>query len=297
MPSSIVCYGDVIDDIVVAPAGPIRVDTDTPSIIHMRPGGSAANTAAWLGWLGAPVTFVGVAGRGDAKRHARLLPGVNGQLREHSSLQTGRIVIVVQDERRDMLTDRGANVDLGPDDVTDAMLRQAQLLHLTGYALLNRTGIAGFRTLIERCRAAKVLVSISPGSAGFIADIGVERVVRAFAGADLLLAGLEEGLLLANEKDPETAVTRLNVLHEIVVMTMGSRGLIVGERGAVSTIAVDPRPVVDPTGAGDAFCAGFLNSWLADGDVQNAAVAGAEVAAEAVGIMGGRPPYSPLSLE
>jgi len=51
----IVVFGDVIDDIVVVPSGPIRPDTDTPSSIRNSPGGSAANAASWLGSAGAQV--------------------------------------------------------------------------------------------------------------------------------------------------------------------------------------------------------------------------------------------------
>ena len=68
----IVVVGDVINDIVVVPRGEIRADTDTASTIRPRPGGSAANTAAWLGSLGVPVDFVGRVGIADVEYHAQL---------------------------------------------------------------------------------------------------------------------------------------------------------------------------------------------------------------------------------
>jgi sugar/nucleoside kinase (ribokinase family) len=285
----IICYGDIIDDIVVAPQGPIRVDTDTRSVIRSRPGGSAANTAAWLADIGAKVDFFGVVGAGDATRHAVALPGVRAHLREHSNLQTGRIVIIVQNERRDMLTDRGANVALSPQDLPDSVLERARLLHLTGHVLLNETGIDGVRTLIDRCRKANVLVSVSPGSVGYIDDLGPERVRRAFAGADLIFTGYEDGRLLAGEDEPADIAKVLCEQFEIAIVTRGSQGAVVGDRTAVFTLPITARPVVDPTGAGDAFCAGFLDSWLMDWDVRLAAEAGAELAADAVGVLGGRP--------
>ncbi len=285
----IICYGDVIDDIVVAPAGEIREDTDTPSVIRLRPGGSAANTAAWLGSIGASVDLVGVVGEGDAHRHRSLLPGVDAYLREHRTLPTGRIVIIIRNERRDMLTDRGANVDLSPEDVSDAMLEHARLLHVTGHTLLNNDGYTRVRTLIQRCNDAGVLVSVSPGSAGFINDVGVEHARRAFAGADLIFAGLEDGRLLAGVDDPETAVRALNEQFQIAVLTRGSEGVIVSEHGTIVSVSIDALPVVDPTGAGDAFCAGFLNEWVASSDVQRATKSGIDLAAQAVGILGGRP--------
>src|ERR1700712_1943141 len=88
--SRIICFGDVIDDVVAIPDGPIRDDTDTPSSIRFRPGGSAANTAAWLGSLGAAVDFVGVVGRDDVGRHGAALDrvGAVSHLRGHDTFAT-----------------------------------------------------------------------------------------------------------------------------------------------------------------------------------------------------------------
>ncbi len=287
--SRIICFGDVIDDIVVAPKGEIREDTDTPAIIRSRPGGSAANTAAWLGALDAPVDLVGVVGRGDCERHRAFLPGVNAVLREHPSLPTGRVVIIIRHDRRDMLTDRGANADLSPDDVSDTLLEHARLLHFTGHILLNDDGYARTRTLIERCRAAGVLVSVSPGSAGFIRDIGIERARRAFAGADLVFCGMEDGRLLAGTDDLAAAALELSTRFGVAIVTRGSQGVTVAEQGEPFVLDIEPMPVVDPTGAGDAFCAGFLENWISTWNVQAAAEAGADLAADAVGVLGGRP--------
>ena len=289
MTNRIICYGDIIDDILVTPQDPIRVDTDTRSVIRMRPGGSAANTAAWLGGLEAPVDLVGVVGAGDAQRHCAELPKVNVMVREHPFLPTGRIVIIIRNERRDMLSDRGANVALSPEDVTDALLKRAGLLHLTGHVLLNESGVAGVQTLVERCRAANVLVSVSPGSVGFIAVLGSDRVRKAFAGADMIFAGYEDGRLLTEADDPEEIARSLSGQFELAVVTQGSKGYSVGQRQFVFSASIEPRPTLDPTGAGDAFCAGFLMSWLKDWDARIAAQAGAELAAEAVTVLGGRP--------
>ncbi|MEN9620784.1 MAG: hypothetical protein RL499_977, partial [Actinomycetota bacterium] len=116
----VVVVGDVIDDIIVVPRGPIRTDTDTAASITRHPGGSACNTAAWLGWLGARVDLVGRVGTGDADRHASALraSGVDAHLSEDPTLPTGTIVIVVDGETRTMLTDRGANATLASTAVT-----------------------------------------------------------------------------------------------------------------------------------------------------------------------------------
>ncbi len=290
----VVCYGDVIDDIVVTPQGPIQPDTDTRSAIQVRPGGSAANTAAWLATAGCPVSFVGVVGLGDADRHANALPGVESRLREHPVLQTGRIVIIVQQDRRDMLTDRGANTALSPDDVTDDLLARARVLHLTGHVLLNDAGFDGARRLIDRCRTAGVLLSISPGSAGLLAELDVRRVCELLAAADFVFANHGEGVLLTGIENSESIALELASSTSVAVVTAGPAGFTVARNDRVFSETVRAAPVVDPTGAGDAFCAGFLSAWLRTQDDRIAARAGAGLAATAVGIVGGRPATTSL---
>jgi len=285
----IITYGDVIDDVVAIPEGPIRDDTDTPSSIHSRPGGSAANTAAWLGSLGADALFVGSVSSGDVARHTQLLSAVGAasQLAGSPVLPTGTIVVIVEGQRRAMLTERGANTLLDPAQVTDELLAGARVLHITGHALLNDAGAPGIASLIRRARAAGVTVSVAPGSAGFIADYGPAAFLEDMAGADILFPSLEEGRLLTGLSEPDEIGAAL--AFETVVLTLGAAGVLVRHDGVSTGVHAVSAPVVDPTGAGDAFCAGFLDEWVRTSDPVASARAGALVASRAVGVIGGRP--------
>ena len=287
----IICFGDVIDDVVAIPAGPIRDDTDTEAVIRLTPGGSAANTAAWLGSLGAGVDFVGAVHESDVERHAAALPGVTAHLAGHATLPTGVIVVVVQGQTRTMLTQRGANVALDPADVTPDLLAGASVLHLTGHVLLNDAGAAGISQLIGRARAAGVAVSVDPGSAGFIADYGVEEFLTAIAGASILFPSLEEGSLLTGLAGSEAMALKLAESFDIVALTLGTDGVLVATGDTVEHVVASHAEVVDPTGAGDAFVAGFLADWVRTHDTSAAAMTGALVGARAVETMGGRPPH------
>jgi sugar/nucleoside kinase (ribokinase family) len=289
--SRIIAFGDVIDDIVVVPHGPIREDTDTESSIRFRPGGSPANTAAWLGFLGAPVDFVGTVAMSDVARHAAELAaaGVTPHLRGHETLPTGTIVVIVDGQRRTMLTERGANAVSDPVFVTGELLAPASVLHLTGHALLNDAGAAGFAEVMARARAASVAISIAPGSAGFIADYGVEAFLADVAGASILFPALEEGRLLTGLTDPTEVAESLAETFNTVVLTLGADGVIVAHGGEVTLVKAVALDVVDPTGAGDAFCAGFLDEWVRTGVAVGAARAGTLVAALAVSVIGARP--------
>jgi sugar/nucleoside kinase (ribokinase family) len=299
--SRVVVVGDVIDDIIVVPGGPVRPDTDTTSSIVRRPGGSASNTAAWLGWLGAPVDLVGRVGAGDLERHASALraSGVTPHLTEDPDRVTGTIVIVVDGEHRTMLTDRGANATLSPTAVTDALLDDAAHLHLTGYTLFDALEADSFAALVRRAHERGVVVSLDPGSAGFLVDYGARRFLADTRGVDMLLPNRAEAQLLVGASRPEeSAVPTPEECAEAllehaptVVLTSGGEGVIIARRGReLQRVPVESVDTVDPTGAGDAFSAGLLRGLLAGDDVVAATVTGVRTAREAVALRGGRPP-------
>jgi sugar/nucleoside kinase (ribokinase family) len=169
-----------------------------------------------------------------------------------------------------MLTSRGANdsVDLAAVDVTGF-----DALHLTGYSLFKRTDAAPVTALIQRARAAGLQVCVDPGSAGFLLDYGPQRFLAAIAGATILVPNLEESRVLGDVDFP------------VVAVTMDREGVLVNGQRVESV----ETTVVDPTGAGDAFTAGFLAALLHGDDPGTAAAAGARLAAEAVSVMGARP--------
>jgi sugar/nucleoside kinase (ribokinase family) len=189
-----------------------------------------------------------------------------------------------------MLTESGANAELDTRDVTDALLADASVLYLTGYTLFNRPDTAAFTELIARAVASGVTVAIDPGSAGFITDFGVDRFLKAVAGATIILPNLDEGQLLTGLVDPAEVAAALAELFTVVALTMDVDGIVVAERdSAPVSVAVAHTAAVDPTGAGDSFSAGFLHEWMATGDVALAATAGAALAARAVSMIGARP--------
>lgn len=290
MPKRIVTFGDVIEDVVVVPQGPVRTDTDTISTINPTPGGSAANTAAWLGELGVGVDFVGRVGADDLERHSRILTdaGVTPHLSVDHELPTGRIVIVVEGNTRTMYTDKGANANFSPDEVTDALLAGAAVVHVGGYSVMNAPDAV--RNLIARAGAQGAVVSVDPSSAGFLTDFGIERFFEVVAGASILMPNLDEGRVLTGLDDPEAIVTELAGKFATVALTLADEGVLVVDAGGepVRVPAVQTT-LLDPTGAGDSFSAGFLAEWVESGDVVAAARAGVEVAARAVASIGARP--------
>lgn len=288
-PDRVLVFGDLIDDVIVVPGGPIRTDTDTPSAIRTRPGGSAANTAAWLAHTGGNVVFVGRCAAADAPRHAALLEAVGARTRIVADpvLPTGTIVVIVEGDARSMLTERGANAALSPADVyPDA----CALVHATGYSLIGHAD--AFATFVGRVHSAGGRVSLNVGAVAAIDEVGVETFLAATAGVDILIATTAEAAALSGENSPEAAASLLSRRHGVVAVTAGREGAWITDGGPPELVEAVVVDAVDPTGAGDAFTAGLLAGLLAGEGSADAARRGAALAARAVTVVGGRPAAS-----
>lgn len=285
----VLVVGDVIDDIIVAPRGAIRPDTDTVSDIRSSPGGSAGNTAAWLGNLGAEVVFHGMVAAGDIARHRAELErfGVRPELQGHATLPTGAIVILIEGDSRSMLTSRGANDAIDLDGIS---VDGFDALHLTGYSLFTRGDAAPVTALIARARAAGLVVSVDPASAGFMLDYGVERFLSAVDGATLVVPNREEGRVLTGLADPAATARALAGRFETAAVTLDRAGAVVAtSAGSCVAVPAVASSMVDPTGAGDAFTAGLLYAMLTGASAEEAALAGCRLASVAVASVGARP--------
>lgn len=284
----VLVVGDVIDDILVRPKGPIRPNTDVDSEIRVSPGGSAANFACWMASLDTKVNFVGRVAETDVDKHANNLKsfGVKPHLQSDQKLPTGSIVVLVEGEDRTFLTDRGANKNLDVSLIPDELF--GNLVYISGYSLLTLQPEAIAR-LIERAHFLGAKVACDPGSAGFIEDFGVKKFLDVLSGVDILLPNLEEGRLLSGEDRPELICGFLSERFETVALTMGNQGCAVQKGEEFLRLEATKAEVVDPTGAGDAFAAAFLDELLSGKSLQVAATAASRLGAIAVTVRGGRP--------
>src|SRR5690606_26495318 len=131
-------------------------------------------------------------------------------------------------------------------------------------AILKDDGAGAATAAIRRARQAGVPVSVTPGSAGYLAEFGAARFVDAIAGAEIVFPNLAEGRLMSGQEDPERIGRALLERFPNVALTMGSTGalLCVRDRPPLHVPASTVARFVDPTGAGDAFAAGFLARWI-----------------------------------
>ena len=150
-----------------------------------------------------------------------------------------------------------------------------------------------------RCAAATergLTTSVDAASAAPLRRIGGQAFLDWVRGVDVVLANLDEAHALLDDKSagPDDLARGLaTATRRFAVVKLGADGAVwAGHDGTVVRGGAAPAPVVvDPTGAGDAFAAGLLTAWLHGAEPQEALRAGARLGADAVGVMGGRPPH------
>jgi ribokinase len=276
----VVTLGDLLLDVVVRLAAPPATDDDVPAAIALVPGGQAANVAAWVRWLGGEARLIArraddVAGRLVTAEMARLGVELAGPV--IAGERSGTVVaLVAPDGTRTLASDRGAAGELGPGDVDESMLAGAAVLHVAGYTLLRETGAQAALRLAQAARRYGARVSVDLSTANGIAELGREEMRGR-------VAGLAPDMVFANEAEAEAFGEPVG---DVWVVKRGALGCTVEQGGEVKVFsAIAPDAVVDTTGAGDAFAAGYLLG----GEPEVAARRGLEAAARSVQRVGALP--------
>jgi sugar/nucleoside kinase (ribokinase family) len=277
----IVSIGDLVLDIAIVPQGPLQPDDDTPASITIGGGGQAANFCAWSAALGEPVRLVTRVGDDESGR--RLVADLEARGVEVCAVwaaePTGAIAVLIGPEgRRTMATQRGASVGLSPDDLQAAWFGDARLLHVPAYSLFAEPLATATRAAIRLVREARGMVAVDLSSAAGLRAYGPSRMAY-------VLARLAPEVLFATEAEADTLAVPLKSLAQVPVLKRGALGCRVFGRD----IAAPSVPMIDPTGAGDAFAAAFVVAWLRGATPVEAAEKAVSAASESVSLVGARP--------
>jgi sugar/nucleoside kinase (ribokinase family) len=257
-------------------------------------GGSAGNTIAGLASLGARTGYIGKVKEdalGRIFHHDISAAGV--KFPTHAASEgpaTARcLIFVTPDAQRTMNTYLGACVNLSTDDVDEELIRAAKITYLEGYLYDPPHAKAAFHRAAEIAHAAdrKVALSLSD-------SFCVERYHREFRD----LARLHIDYLFANESeiaalfetDFDDALSRIVDEVEIAAVTRGAAGSVVATKS--ERVHIDAAPVaqvIDTTGAGDLYAAGFLFGLARDLPLAECGRLASLAAAEIISHYGGRP--------
>ena len=227
-------------------------------------GGSVANTMVGLADLGGRAAFIGKVGTdrlGEIFRDELTKSGVTFLTPDaQSGPPTAQcVVLVTPDAQRTMNTFLGACVHVGPEDVDAETISSAQMIYLEGYLWDLPPAKEAFLKAARLAHENNVRVSLSLSDAFCVNRHRESFLEFVREHVDLLFANEEEILALYGHEDLEAALESAAGNAEIVAVTRGGEGAVVlcGE-DRIAIEAVAPRGLVDTTGAGDLFAAGFL---------------------------------------
>lgn len=295
MTAKVLCIGDVMLDVVTKIAvipSEINYGSDTPAQISTHGGGAAGNVASWLTRTDARSTIVGHVGN-DAAGSALVSEFDALGVRHHNLVidngHSGVVVVLVDPTgERTMFPDNGANSGLRIEDLPG--LDEYNAVYISGYSPLDPLSRVGIKEMIVKIKAAGLPIFYDPASVGGMKEVDTAEVKSWLSSMDILLLNEEEAIYLTGESDLEKSLDILLEACETVVIKLGSQGAIGKSRNQDSiSIPAVPATVIDTTGAGDSFAAGFISQFATKKDLHRALVAGAQVASHCVAIVGARP--------
>jgi len=259
-------------------------------------GGSAANTIAGLAALGSRCGFIGQVADdqlGDVFAHDIRAAGIRFDTGARAGAPTtGRCLIFVSpDGQRTMNTFLGASHYLPAEALDRDLIAASAYLYLEGYLWDPEEPRAAMRAAIDVARGAGRKVAFTL-SAEFVIDRHRAAFHELIDGGliDLLFANDAELKSLVEVDDLEAAIAALSPKVPLLVVTLGAEGAMAIAGGERTTVAAEPvGTVVDTTGAGDLFAAGFLHGQVTGHSRADSLRLGAICAAECIGHIGPRP--------
>ncbi len=266
-------------------------------------GGSAANTAAGVASLGGRVAYLGKVANdtlGQVFRHDMKAIGATYNtppLPTDTGVPTARcLVMITPDAERTMATFLGACAILTPADIDDALVGQGAVTYVEGYLWDLPESKAAILKAITACKAAGRKFSLSLSDAFCIERHRADFQNLAENHVDILFANEAEALALYQSASLPEAIAALRQNVPLSLLTLGSRGALVVTPTGVTEVSLDQAvTVVDTTGAGDLFAAGFLYGFTKGLDHVTAARLGHLAAGECISHVGPRP-QRPLSV-
>ncbi len=288
---TVVTVGVHIVDVLARPVESIPAGQDTHLLeqIRITAAGAAAGTAVALAKIGVPVASMGAVGDDELGDFllmimARRGVDVSGVVRRAGEQTAASILPIRPDGGRPSFHVPGANLGLATADLGADRLTGAQVVHLGGMDVTWGLHDPAFFALLDKAREGGTAVTLDllsnmpdlmPGVRAFLPHV------------DYLLPNEEQALMLSGASTPEGAATALLAEGpKGVIVTLGAAGSLVATAAGLTRVPALDVPVVDTTGCGDAYCAGFAAGLLRGRDVLGAARLGTAVAARVAGGLG-----------
>jgi len=255
-------------------------------------GDSTANTLCGAAGLGLKTIYLGKTGDDDyADQYEQDLSKrkVITRMSRNKSVPTGTVLgIITPDAERTFAVNLGAAITLDSKDLLEKDVRNAKILHITGYQLENLNNRKIIFEAAELAKKFSTLVSVD------VADPGVvsrnkslfHKFITTYA--DILFLNEEEAKAFTGKEEEKDIVTALDSFADVVCLKLGARGSVIMKEGILYSIAAEKVKAVDTTGAGDMYAACILYGIIKGIDLEKSGMLASKLSGEVVSKMGAR---------
>ena len=296
------CEDELIAELDLAKGGMTLVDTDRAQELYSAmgrateiSGGSAANTLAGMAALGAQCAFIGQVAKdqlGEIFAHDIRAVGIDFDTaaREGDPPTARCLIFVTPDGERTMNPFLGASQFLPPAALDEELIASAGVLYLEGYLWDPEEPRSAMRRAIEVARNAGRKVAFTASESFVIDRHGDDfRALIEEGQIDILFVNEHELATLTGEDDFEAGLDAVKDKVPTLVATRSAKGAVAISNGTRAEVAAEPiAKVVDTTGAGDLFAAGFLTGHTRGEDLETCLRMGAICAGEIISHIGAR---------
>ena len=314
--TQVLCMGNAIVDIIARvddaflekheriKGSMMLVDAETSASIYddMPPavehsGGSAGNTAAGIASMGGRAAYIGKVRDdqlGGVFRHDIKAIGVafdTAAASEGAPTATS-MILVSPDAQRTMSTFLGACTNLTPDDVSEAVVADAEVVYVEGYLWDTATMKASVLKAYEIAARSDTKISLSLSDSFCVDRFRDEFLDLVENHVDILFANEAEIMSLYQVDTFEEALERVQKNGKLAALTRSEKGSVVVYKDRVISVGASPAKVEDTTGAGDLYAAGFLYGYTNGYSLEGCAKLGGLAAAEVISHLGARPEVS-----
>ena len=261
-------------------------------------GGSAANTVAALASLGADCAFIGKIHDDEMGHKFRSDIGRAGIDMFTAPLTAGpatarSIVLVTPDAERSMFTYLGASKKISVDDIDENIIKAAKFTFIEGYLWDEENAKQAVLKACELAHKYGRQVAFTLSDKSYLQQYRLEMLDLIKKHIDIVFGNEEEIKALFDNNDFETCLDNIKTMVSIAAITRNAKGSVVVEgRTKIFIEAEEISKVVDTTGAGDAYAAGFLYGLSKGRSLGTCALIGGIAAAEIIGHYGARPDVS-----